>query len=67
MNGTNGCMDINVNEWVLLVRTSLYGFGGLGPNEPPGAGQLHKGKVKLATVIEPREDEFMDERILGDL
>ena len=58
-------MDININEWVLLVRNSLYWFGGLGPEEPEDAGLLHKGKIKLATVIEPREDEYMNERILG--
>lgn len=62
VNTNNITMDININDWVLLVRQSLYNFGGLDSME---GGTMAGARIKIATLIEPRENEHYDERIFG--
>jgi len=62
VNTNNITMDININDWVYFVRQSLYNFGGLDDKE---GGSLGKSRIKIATLVEPRENEHYDERILG--
>jgi len=66
-NGSNTVLDVNVNEWAWLARTSLHSFGGLHPSAKPGTGLFPSVKIFLGAVIESREEEHMPERILGCL